>query len=269
MIFTIEFYKFIINYNDIVISIKTESNIMIIMIQFWERFEAQIKNLSMTKKEVASIAGINYGTFVNYATNNRIPKTEEAVKIAKAIGTSVEFLVSGEETLLDDEQELDNSLVKESPRYYSLKGKSFPTDDEEPTILVPIAPQKLSAGHGEEFLTSPGEYVGHVRILERMARGLDQSKLIAAVVKGDSMTGVQIFSGDVVVFARGYLDENGLYVVSLRGEILVKRLEFDRIHQQVVIISENKNYRPITVDAHDEGISILGKVVGWVHCHPY
>lgn len=238
---------------------------MVIMIDFWKRFDIQAKALSLSKKEVAALAGISYASFVNYATKDRIPKTEEAVRIAKAIGTSVEYLVSGDET------ETDDSFISavENEKFYSAKGPVKIIDDEEPTILVPIAPQKISAGHGEEFLTSPGEYVGHVRILERMARGLDTTRLIAAVVKGDSMTGVQIFSGDVVVFARGYLDENGLYVVSLRGEVLVKRLEFDRIHEQIAIISENKNYRPITVDAHDDGINILGKVVGWVHCHPY
>lgn len=238
---------------------------MVIMIDFWKRFDIQAKALSLSKKEVAALAEISYASFVNYATKDRIPKTEEAVKIAKAIGTSVEYLVSGDETLIDD----CFVVATENERFYSAKGPVKIEDDEELTILVPIAPQKISAGPGEEFLTSPGEYVGHVRILERMARGLDTTRLIAAVVKGDSMTGVQIFSGDVVVFARGYLDENGLYVVSLRGEVLVKRLEFDRIHEQIAIISENKNYRPITVDAHDDGINILGKVVGWVHCHPY
>jgi SOS-response transcriptional repressor LexA len=72
-----------------------------------------------------------------------------------------------------------------------------------------------------------------------------------------------------VVFARGCLSDNGLYVVSLRGEVLVKRLEFDQVHNRMSIISENPNYRPIVVDADDEGASILGKVVGWIHCHPY
>ncbi len=66
------------------------------------------------------------------------------------------------------------------------------------------------------------------------------------------MTGVQIFPGDVVVFARGCLSDNGLYVVSLRGEVLVKRLEFDQVHNRMSIISENPNYRPIVVDADDE-----------------
>ena len=60
-----------------------------------------------------------------------------------------------------------------------------------------------------------------------MVQGIDTERQIAAIVKGDSMTGVQIISGDVEIFAKGHLDENGLYVVSLRGEVLIKRMEFE------------------------------------------
>ena len=235
------------------------------MSDFWERVDNLRSQAGITLHRLSEKLGVSQRTIESWKQRKFVPSGNVCVAIAKLFDTTTEYLITGDELALPD----DCFVVTENENLYSAKGPIKIENDEEPTILVPIAPQKLSAGHGEEFLTSPGEYVGHVRILERMARGLDQSKLIAAVVKGDSMTGVQIFSGDVVVFARGYLDENGLYVVSLRGEILVKRLEFDRIHEQVVIISENKNYRPITVDAHDEGISILGKVVGWVHCHPY
>lgn len=242
---------------------------MITMIEFWERFETQIKTLSLTKKEVAASAGINYGTFVNYATNNRIPKTEEAVRIAKAIGTSVEYLVSGDEALLEDEDPNPCHVLPESPVYYASKGRPFHLANEEPTILVPIAPQRISAGPGEDFLTSPGENLGHVRILERMARGLDPERLVAAMVKGDSMTGVQIFSGDVIIFAREYIDENGIYVISLHGEVKVKRLEFRTGEQMIFIHSENTRYSTEEIPMTNENLVILGKVVGWVHCHPY
>lgn len=236
------------------------------MSDFWERVDNLRSQASMTQHRLSDKLGLSQRTIESWKQRKFIPGGDVCVAIAKLFETTTEYLITGEELPLPDDCFV---VATENERYYSAKGPVKIEDDEEPTILVPIAPQKISAGHGEEFLTSPGEYVGHVRILERMARGLDTTRLIAAVVKGDSMTGVQIFSGDVVVFARGYLDENGLYVVSLRGEVLVKRLEFDRIHEQIAIISENKNYRPITVDAHDDGINILGKVVGWVHCHPY
>ena len=242
---------------------------MVIMIDFWKRFDIQAKALSLSKKEVAALAGISYASFVNYATKDRIPKTEEAVKIAKAIGTSVEYLVSGDEPLLEDEAPNPCHEVSENPVYYASKGRPFYLANEEPTILVPIAPQKISAGPGEDFLTSPGENIGHVRILERMARGLDPKRLVAAMVKGDSMTGVQIFSGDVIIFAREYIDENGIYVISLHGEVKVKRLEFRTGEQMIFIHSENTRYSTEEIPMTNENLVILGKVIGWVHCHPY
>jgi len=150
---------------------------MVIMIDFWKRFDIQAKALSLSKKEVAALAGISYASFVNYATKDRIPKTEEAVKIAKAIGTSVEYLVSGDEAPLEEERTKSCDFVEENPVYYASKGRPFYSANEEPTILVPIAPQKISAGPGEDFLTSPDENIGHVRILERMARGLGSQEI--------------------------------------------------------------------------------------------
>ena len=53
--------------------------------------------------------------------------------------------------------------VEVVPRF-SPKG-FIPQNGEEPTHLVPIAPQKISAERGEDFLPS-SEYVGYVRILQ-------------------------------------------------------------------------------------------------------
>ncbi|MGE4284943.1 MAG: XRE family transcriptional regulator [Clostridia bacterium] len=232
--------------------------------KFWSRVNSYL-TASLNQAWLCRKIGVPESTLSSAIKRQAWPRADVAAKIADVLGVNLYTLITGDEqTVSEEEEDISEKVIS----MHTPTG-IVSTTDEEPTFLVPIVPQKLSAGHGEDFLSSSTEYVGHVRILERMARGLDTSRLIAAVVKGDSMTGVQIFSGDVVVFARGYLDENGLYVVSLRGEVLVKRLEFDRIHEQLAIISENKNYRPITVDAHDDGINILGKVVGWVHCHPY
>jgi len=128
--------------------------------------------------------------------------------------------------------------------------------------------QRISAGPGEEFLTE-SQFNGHVRILERMARGVDKSSLIAATVKCDSMTGVQIFDGDLVIFAHKHISENGLYVISFYGEVKVKRLEFRSVDQKIYIHSENSKYSTETVAMDNDNLTILDKVVGWVHTHPY
>ncbi len=230
---------------------------------FWDRVDHLREQMGYTQQGLSEKLSLKKRTIETWKQNGSFPGADVCVALATLLSTTTEYLVTGVELPL-----IDDEYVKDETKPMQTTKGIITQIGEEPTILVPIAPQKISAGRGESFLPS-SEYVGYVRILERMARGIDPTRLIAAIVKGDSMTGVQIFSGDVVIFARGYLDENGLYVVSLRGEVLVKRMEFDRIHNQVAIISENKNYRPIMVEANDEGVQILGKVVGWVHCHPY
>jgi phage repressor protein C with HTH and peptisase S24 domain len=236
--------------------------------KFWTRVEGYLTD-SLNQAWLCRQIGIPESTLSSAIKRKAWPRADIASRIAGALGVSLQMLITGrEEPASGDERKQGGKGTVESVQTSGGRIVDVVLDGEEPTVLVPVVPQKLSAGHGEEFLP-PSEYVGHVRILERMIRGIDPSTLIAAIVKGDSMTGVQIFPGDVVVFARGCLSDNGLYVVSLRGEVLVKRLEFDQVHNRMSIISENPNYRPIVVDADDEGASILGKVVGWIHCHPY
>ena len=98
-----------------------------------------------------------------------------------------------------------------------------------------------------------------------MAKGISKKVLTAAEVKGDSMMDANIYSGDIVIFARGRIEGDGIYVLSLAGEVLVKRLQFDALSNELTIISMNKNYAPRTVSADADGLRILGKVVGWFH----
>ena len=234
------------------------------MTEFWVRVEGLRKTVSLTRKELSARIAVSSKTVDNWVARDIIPSGDKCLSIAGVLNTTVEYLFTGTELSLPDDDYVNK---KEAPPLETARGVVI-QKGEEPTVLVPVAPQKLSAGHGEEFLP-PSEYVGHVRILERMIRGIDPSALIAAIVKGDSMTGVQIFSGDVVVFARGYIDENGIYVISLYGELKVKRLEFRTGERKIFIHSENSRYSTEEVPIDNENLVILGKVVGWIHCHPY
>jgi phage repressor protein C with HTH and peptisase S24 domain len=102
-----------------------------------------------------------------------------------------------------------------------------------------------------------------------MTRGIDPTSLIAVSVKGDSMTGVQIFEGDMVIFAQHHISENGIYVISLYGDLKVKRLEFRSGEQRIFIHSENSRYSTEEIPMNNDNLVIMGKVVGWIHCHPY
>ena len=98
-----------------------------------------------------------------------------------------------------------------------------------------------------------------------MAKGISKKVLTAAEVKGDSMIEANIYPGDIVIFARGRIEGDGIYVLALAGDVLVKRLQFDALSNELEIISMNRNYKPRIVSADADGLRILGKVVGWFH----
>ena len=81
-------------------------------------------------------------------------------------------------------------------------------------------------------------------------------------VEGDSMEGAGIFSNDVLVVDRSITARDGLIVVAaVYGEMVVKRLK--AVGDTHILISENENYKPITVSGHEDCF-IWGVVVGSV-----
>lgn len=130
-------------------------------------------------------------------------------------------------------------------------------------LSIPFISQKLSAGAGIEHLSDADMEVEKIDILAEMAKGLDKATLVAARVRGDSMVDANIFSGDIVIFSRGLINGEGIYVINYLGDVLIKRIQFDPKNGEVAIISANKNYPVKTASAED--VLVLGKVVGWFH----
>lgn len=81
-------------------------------------------------------------------------------------------------------------------------------------------------------------------------------------VEGDSMEGIGIFSGDVLVVDRAVDAKVGKIVVAaVNGELLVKRLA--NIEGRPALVSENDQYGPIFLGDGEECF-IWGSVVGSV-----
>jgi transcriptional regulator with XRE-family HTH domain len=65
---------------------------------FRENLKRELLYQGMMVKELAAQTEINNHTIANYlSTNNYMPSADNAVKIAAALGVSVEYLVTGEE----------------------------------------------------------------------------------------------------------------------------------------------------------------------------
>lgn len=64
---------------------------------FWINTNKLIKTRNTTQEWVASQCDIPLGTFRNSVSKDRIPDAIRAYKIAQALNTSVEFLLTGEQ----------------------------------------------------------------------------------------------------------------------------------------------------------------------------
>lgn len=83
---------------------------------------------------------------------------------------------------------------------------------------------------------------------------------------GDSMMGVGIFDGDILVVSRGHTAAlNDIVIAALNGDTCVKRL--GKRDQTTVLLSENPDYPPRYVMEGDE-LMIWGVVIASLRRHP-
>ena len=82
-------------------------------------------------------------------------------------------------------------------------------------------------------------------------------------VTGDSMTGVGVFPGDLLIVDRSLTPTPGKVVIAvLNGEMTVKRLEKSK--EGLLLCAENKRYADIKVGAEDD-FSVWGVVTNVIH----
>ncbi|WP_294429135.1 helix-turn-helix transcriptional regulator [uncultured Treponema sp.] len=63
--------------------------------EFWQRVKELLKSQKLTQDKLCKSCDISLATFVSWIHNERLPDLTSAIKIAEALNTSVEFLVSG------------------------------------------------------------------------------------------------------------------------------------------------------------------------------
>lgn len=64
---------------------------------FWNNVKALLKNKKITQKQLSVLLDLPERTVETWISRNSIPDAETAVKIAAALETSVEYLVTGTE----------------------------------------------------------------------------------------------------------------------------------------------------------------------------
>lgn len=150
----------------------------------------------------------------------------------------------------------DGRLVKRlGPQRGRARGYALPessVDYPTPTVAAPLLGH-IQAG---SLTAAIEDREGTVAVERAERRGSEE--LFALRVRGESMTGVGILPGDVVIVRVQPTADSGDIVVALvDDEATVKTLRHHR--GRVVLMPENDDYEPIIPDP--ESLQILGKVI--------
>ena len=71
---------------------------------FGENLKQELEYSGMLKKELAALSGVHKRAIDTYVrTKSSMPPADKAVKIAKAMGVTVEYLVTGEDSSMPKE----------------------------------------------------------------------------------------------------------------------------------------------------------------------
>lgn len=80
-------------------------------------------------------------------------------------------------------------------------------------------------------------------------------------VKGDSLKDAYIFSGDIVIVNPNLEPKNGQIVVAILDDAAVVKRYYKK-RNEIELISENPEYKPIVIDKKYASFKIVGIVVG-------
>ncbi len=220
---------------------------------FWKNYRNIINYRGEKEYLLLEKANIPQSTIVSARARNAFPNVVHIRALAKALGVKIEdFFVDPDYLALEIR---NNRGEQESIDIFDI-------------VLVPVFSQKIAAGNGQESLYDLS-IIGKLPFLKRMLRGISPTRARALEVRGDSMTGIQLFDGDIAVFVPGEIHGDGIYVIRIMNELFIKRVEFDPINRKLRIMSENPRYPDRLESSDGQTVTVVGKVYGWVHAHPY
>ncbi|MCY1659287.1 LexA family protein [Chryseobacterium sp. SL1] len=152
-------------------------------------------------------------------------------------------------------------MVKNSIDLYRL------SDDE--TMIIPVLPAKVKAGGYSSFespaLDFPEDTIDLLKILIK-----DKETVFFAFVTGDSLNGIGVFDGDLLIIQKGMLPkEDNVIIVFLDGEFYVKKYKPNfknntGVLESITLKSENPDYSDLYISAESD-FTYWGKVTWNLH----
>lgn len=134
------------------------------------------------------------------------------------------------------------------------------------SVKIPVYDITVSAGHGcvpyEQDQTT--EYVTIQKELLSLYGVTNRRELFILPVKGDSMEPT-LYEDDLVLIQRVNLESflhEGVYVIRLKDDLFIKRIQYNHIKQTLKIKSDNKEYDEMFFSGDDlNDVEVIGEAV--------
>lgn len=220
-----------------------------------DRLRSIRQNTGLSQAKYANLYGFPQSTYAQYEKGGRSIPIEFMEILAKD-GVNMNWLITGSGPMYMDGRQVED-LEFRTP-----SGKTLSVTGSDHGYSVPILASKVSAGPGCEWSQSDFREL-RMPTLEKFFLGYPKDDIFAAEVVGDSMQDIDLIDGDFVFACHNLVRGNGIYVMALDTEVIVKRLEIDTVERKLRIISKNSDYPDKVVDP--DRVIILGKVIGWLH----
>lgn len=231
-----------------------------------DRLKSRRKELNLTQQAVADSVGVSKTAVIFWEKGENVPKHESLILLAKALGTSPEWLLHGKDVVA----ELANDKVPLSGVALAQVAFNMVAADGAEMVSVPIYSVKAACGNGYE---NPHEEIsGYMNFdpawlkMQGITANPKYLRIIFSTdysmwptVEPDSMLIVDTSDADPSALKTGKI-----YVFRHSGELRMKRV-FISLNGAIKLTSDNpdKNQYPEEVITQEQayGINIIGRVV--------
>lgn len=217
-----------------------------------ERFKKIRDDLNMTLQELAKIIDVTAGYLSMIENGKKIPGGEILANLALKLNININWLLTGTGEMYV-KHETPAMLIKESKRtyFYEYEGKEF--------VLVPLKSVYLP-GEAPEFF--PQSEIQFAFRRDWICKYGDPKKM-SMVKMPDHTMEPTLEQGDVLLIDhnRTSLEKegDGIYAIASSKKLMIRRLQIDPTSGNVLIICDNKKFKPIKTTT--KKIDIGGKVI--------
>jgi transcriptional regulator with XRE-family HTH domain len=100
----------------------------------WDRIKTEVKSQNTTQAWVAEKAKIPFGTFQRWLSHKTMPNADQLLQIARALNTTVEYLIDGEKP--DQLTPQDRIFHERALKYKELIDALDSTDESVRQLII-------------------------------------------------------------------------------------------------------------------------------------